>query len=369
MDRQVAESYLRRARQLAARARERTWPNPMVGAVVVRRGRVVGEGYHHRAGLAHAEIEALRRAGRLARGADLYVTLEPCHCLGCTGACTEAIIAAGIKRVFIGTLDPNPREQGRSVALLRRAGLEVEVGICEQRCRELNEVYNTFITQQRCFVLVKAAASLDGRIAARGGNSQWISSLAARTYAHRLRARAGAVMVGAGTVRADDPALDVRHVKGRNPAVAVIDRELSTSPRARLVGLDRAAPVWIYTSRRAPARRIARLEAAGARVVATPLRRGRLDLGWVLADLFGKGVYRLLVEGGGRLIGGLLQARLVDRLELVLAGRLLGSGGVPLAAWPGPLRVAAAPRIEPLRARRLGPDWLLSGPVAYQGRG
>ena len=369
MDRQVAAGYMRRALQLAARARERTWPNPMVGSLVVRRGRIVGEGYHHRAGLAHAEVEALRRAGRLARGADLYVTLEPCHRVGRTGACTDLIIESGLRRVFIGTRDPNPREQGRSIALLRRAGLEVEEGILEQRCRELNEVYNTFIVEQRCFVQVKAAASLDGRIAARGGNSQWISSTAARGYAHRLRSRAGAVMVGVGTVRTDDPSLDVRHVKGRNPAVVVVDRELETSPRARLVKLRRGAPVWIYASRRASPRRAARLEAAGARVVAAPLRRGRLDLGWVLADLFGKGVFRLLVEGGGRLIGGLLQARLVDRLELILAGRLLGSGGVPLAEWSGPARVAAAPRIEPLRARRLGPDWLLSGPLSYPGRG
>jgi len=361
----TAEGFMRRALRLARRASERTWPNPMVGAVVLGRGLVVGEGYHRRAGLAHAEVVALDRAAGSARGGDLFVTLEPCHRSGRTGPCTERILAAGIRRVFVGTLDPNPAERGRGIAVLRRAGIAVEVGILKRECRELNEVYNVFIQGRRPFVLVKVAASLDGRIAARSGDSRWISSETARTYAHRLRARSQAVLVGARTVRVDDPRLDVRHVRGRNPAVAVLDTRLALSPRARIFKLRRAAPVIVYTSPQAPAKAEARLCAAGAHVVRVATRRGRPSLRPVLADLLARGVFRLLVEGGAEVIGSLFAERLVDRLEVILAGCILGSSGVPLVAIAGPTRVAGAPRMDSPSWKKLGRDMCCSGKIDW----
>ncbi|RME24948.1 MAG: bifunctional diaminohydroxyphosphoribosylaminopyrimidine deaminase/5-amino-6-(5-phosphoribosylamino)uracil reductase RibD [Deltaproteobacteria bacterium] len=362
------ESFMRRALRLASRARERTWPNPMVGAVVVRDGRIVGEGYHHRAGGPHAEVLAIEAAGSAARGADLYVTLEPCHCHGKTGPCTNIVLEAGIRRVFVGTSDPNPRERGRSLRLLRLAGVEVIDGVLEQECRQLNRVYNVFIRHRRPYVLVKVASSLDGRIAARTGDSRWISSKAARTYAHRLRARCQAVMVGAGTVRADDPALDVRHVRGKNPAVAIIDSRLEIRPSARLFKLRRGAPVYVYTSKRTPAGKARLIEQLGAEVIRVPSRAGRIELGHVLSDLFQKGVYRLLVEGGSRIIGSLVEGRLADRFEIVYGGCFLGSDAIPMLGWNGVERVASAPKLENVVCRRLGRDVLVAGDAVYTGR-
>ncbi len=360
-----AEGFMRRALQLARRARERTWPNPMVGALVLKRGRVVGEGYHRRAGLAHAEVVALDRAAGSARGGDLFVTLEPCHRTGRTGPCTERILAAGIRRVFVGTQDPNPAERGRGIAVLRRAGIDVEVGILERECRELNEVYNVFIKGLRPFVILKAASSLDGRIATRSGDSRWISSEPARTYAHRLRSHAGAVLVGARTVKVDDPRLDVRHVPGRNPAVAVLDARLALSPRARIFKLKRYAPVIVYTSNKAPLRAEQHLIEAGASVVRVAERRGRLSLRRVLADLLARGVFRLLVEGGSEVMGSFFSNRLVDRLEVIVTGRILGSAGVPLLSMAGPTRVAKAPRIDSPSWKKLGPDMCCSGKLEW----
>jgi diaminohydroxyphosphoribosylaminopyrimidine deaminase/5-amino-6-(5-phosphoribosylamino)uracil reductase len=357
------------ALRAARRAHGRTWPNPMVGAVVAKGDRVLGIGYHHGPGMAHAEVEALAGLGAAARGADLYVTLEPCHCFGRTGPCSQAILAAGLRRVFVGTLDPNPRESGRGIAVLRRAGLEVVTGIRQEECRRLNEVYNLFIARRRPFVQLKAALSLDGRMAAWSGDARWISGLPSRRRAHRLRAGSDAVLVGVGTVLQDDPALDVRLVKGRNPAVVVLDSSLSIPPEAKLLRIRREAPVWIFTTRTAPKPKARRLEGRGARIVRVPGRNGRLDLRAVLADLFRRGVYRLLVEGGATVNGSFLLQRLVDRLELHLAPCLLGSDAVPFARWKGPARVAWAPRLADARWTRHGVEWACSGTPRWPKRG
>ncbi len=361
------ERFMALALKWARRARRRTWPNPMVGAVLVKGGRVVSAGYHRRAGLPHAEVEAIDKAGRRARGASLYVTLEPCHRTGRTGPCTERIRSAGIRKVFVGTLDPNPEESGRGLAVLRRSGIGVVAGVLEDSCRDLNEVYNLFIREQRPFVLVKAASSLDGRMAAAGGDSRWVSGEASRRHAHRLRAQSCAVLVGSGTVRRDDPRLDVRHVPGKNPAVVVLDSDLRISPRARLLGLKRDAPVWVYSRKNPPARRSAGLRSAGAQIIEVPARGGFLDLRAVCRNLYQKGVYQLLVEGGSAVIGSLLRLRLIDRMEVHLATRLLGSAGVPLGDWRGPRKVAAAPRLRQVRWRRRGEDMTCSGLVEWPG--
>jgi diaminohydroxyphosphoribosylaminopyrimidine deaminase/5-amino-6-(5-phosphoribosylamino)uracil reductase len=226
-------------------------------------------------------------------------------------------------------------------------------------------VYEVLITAGRPLVTLKAAVSLDGRLAARTGDARWISSEESRVRAHRLRARHEVVLIGAGTARADDPALDVRHVRGRNPAVAVLDTRLTLSPRAAMLGLQRGAPVIVYCGRRAPAARARRLRAAGAEVVRVAQHRGRLRLAPVLADLLQRGCWRVLVEGGGAVIGALLAERLADRMELAQAPLLLGAEAPPLALWAGPARVAEAPRLEAVRRRRSGPDSFLSGRLVW----
>jgi diaminohydroxyphosphoribosylaminopyrimidine deaminase/5-amino-6-(5-phosphoribosylamino)uracil reductase len=361
------ERFMALALKWARRARRCTWPNPMVGAVLVKGSRVLAAGYHNRAGRPHAEVEAIDRAGSRARGASLYVTLEPCHRTGRTGPCTDRIRSAGIRKVFVGTRDPNPRESGRGLAVLRRCGIPVIEGVLEDECRSLNEVYNLFIRKKRPFVLLKAASSLDGRMAAMGGDSRWISGEESRRHAHRLRARSNAVLVGAGTVLKDDPRLDVRHVSGRNPAVVVLDTDLRVAPRARLFSVKRGAPVFIYCGKNPAARRASALRSAGAEIVEMPARGGLLDLRAVCRDLYLKGVYQLLVEGGASVIGSLLRSRLADRLEVHLAPRLLGSGGVPLGDWRGPRMVAAAPRLREVHWRRRGEDMCCSGLVEWPG--
>ncbi len=361
------ERLMRRALGLARRARGRTWPNPMVGALVVRGGRVVGEGFHRRAGLPHAEIEALRHAGRAARGADLYCTLEPCHLHGRTGPCHQAIAAAGIRRVFVGAQDPNPRECGRGIRALRRLGIEVRCGILETECHRLNEVFEVLIRERRPWVVVKAATSLDGRLAPAGGRAQRLTGDACQRRVHRLRAAVDAVLVGAGTIHCDDPRLDVRRARGRNPAVVVLDGRLSCSPRARVFRLRRGAPVFVYATRRASVARQRALERAGAQVIRLPARAGRLPLSGVLSDLLSRGVYRLLVEGGADVLGQFLSSGMVDRLELHLAPLLLGSAAVPLARFTGPRNVKRALRLWRVEWRRLGEDGVCAGALRAKG--
>jgi diaminohydroxyphosphoribosylaminopyrimidine deaminase/5-amino-6-(5-phosphoribosylamino)uracil reductase len=349
--RKADERFMALALRQARRARRRTWPNPMVGAVLVKAGRVVAAGYHKQAGRPHA-------AGRRARGADLYVTLEPCHRTGRTGPCTDRIKAAGIRRVFVGTKDPNPKESGRGLSVLRRRGIKVVAGVLEDECRSLNEVYNVFITRRRPFILVKAAASLDGRMAACGGDSRWISGKESRRHAHRLRAQADAVLVGAGTVQKDNPSLNVRHVAGKNPAVVILDSDPGVSRRARVFRVRRGAPVWVYS-------RKTRRKIAGAEIIEVAGRGDLLNLRSVLRDLYRRGVYQLLVEGGSTVIGSLLRAKLVDRLDLHLAPCLLGAEGVPLGDWRGPRKVAAAPRLSDVRWQRRGDDMCCSGRIIW----
>ncbi len=362
---QQAELFMARALQLARRARGRTWPNPMVGAVVVRSGKIVGEGYHHKAGLAHAEIEALRDAGPKAKGADLYVTLEPCHRFGRTPPCTDAIRKSGIRRVFVGTMDPNPEESGKGLDVLRSNGHVVYEGVLESRCRELNEVYNVFIRHHRPFVTIKAAISLDGRLAPYSRDSRWISSKESRKRAHALRSRAQGVVVGVGTALQDDPSLDVRHVSGKNPAAIVLDSHLSMSVKSKLVHLDRGAPVVVFCSGKAPSRKAKLLRTMGVEVVRVRSKNNLLNLDEVLSKLLELGIHDLLVEGGSRLLGSFMEGRFVDRVELFQAPIFLGSGGLPFADWRGPAKVSGAPCLRDVKRVRLGPDENIRGRLVW----
>jgi diaminohydroxyphosphoribosylaminopyrimidine deaminase/5-amino-6-(5-phosphoribosylamino)uracil reductase len=344
-----------RALSLAARGLGRTHPNPAVGAVVVRRGRIVGEGFHRRAGAAHAEIVALRAAGRRAAGATLYVTLEPCTHFGRTPPCLERVVAAGVARVVIGIRDPNPRVRGRGVSGLQRAGVAVTVGTLAAECRELTAGYLSWIRRGRPLVVLKLAASLDGRIATVTRASRWITHAPARRRVHELRNRLDAVMVGAGTVRADDPRLTCRLRGGRDPIRIVVAGRLRLPVGARLLRPGSRAPTWIVTASDVSRRRAAALTSAGIEVIRLP-GHGRVRVASMLRELGRRGVTSVLVEGGATLAAELLRARLVDRVVLFLAPLLIGGDGVPLVGPLGAREPARALRLLDLRAERLGPD-------------
>ncbi len=339
-------SLMQRALRLAARAAGRTSPNPMVGAVLVRAGVVVGEGFHRRAGEPHAEVLALRQAGAASDGATLYVTLEPCSHHGRTPPCTDSIIAAGVTRVVAAMEDPDPRVAGSGFACLRAAGIEVLVGEGAAQARRLNRWYITCRTLGRPRVLYKWAASLDGAVAPVGRASGRISGEASARAVHRLRDRLDAVIVGVGTVLADDPRLTVRLVRGRNPLRVVADRQARTPVTARVL------PALICTGPAVPAARLEALVRAGAEVVCAPRPAD------ILAELHRRGHLGVLLEGGPRLAAAFWSAGLVDEVAAVIAPRLQG-GGVPALAGPG----AAALPLHDVRLRRIGDDLWVTGAI------
>lgn len=354
--------YMRRALGLASKGLGWTSPNPAVGAVVVSNGKIVGEGYHHRAGEPHAEVHALRQAGEQARGATLYVTLEPCNHYGRTPPCTEAILAAGIRRVVAATADANPVVRGRGLLQLARAGLEVQVGVGRQEARELNEAFAKYITTGRPWVSLKAAMSLDGKVATRAGDSRWITGPSARRLVHQLRHRHDAVLVGIGTVLADDPRLTVRLGEGRDPVRLVLDSSLRLPLQARLINQTSTAPTWVITTPRHDAERRRLLEAKGVEVIVVPGKGPRVDLATML-DLLGKrGITSILVEGGPTVNAAFLDAKLVDRMYVFLAAKIIGGCEAPgPVGGEGPERVAGAQRLTRVRVEQVGEDWLISG--------
>jgi diaminohydroxyphosphoribosylaminopyrimidine deaminase / 5-amino-6-(5-phosphoribosylamino)uracil reductase len=354
-----------RAIALARKALGRTSPNPAVGAVIVKRGRVVGEGWTRPVGGPHAEVVALKRAGARARGATLYVTLEPCSHHGRTPPCADAVIAAGIARVVVGVGDPNPRVGGRGLRALARAGISVTTGVLAAEAGAVSEWFRHWVVRRRPYVMLKLAASLDGRIATASGESRWISGPPARRWVHALRDRVDAVMVGSETVRADDPALTCRIRGGRDPLRVVVDGQLRTSPRARVVTQRSAAATVIATTRAAPATRRRALARAGAEVLVVPGVARTVALPALLRLLAERGVVSVLIEGGGGLAAAALRARVVDRLMVVTAPLLLGGDGRPMLGPLGIRRLAGAPRIVQPSTTRLGADVLLDGPVAY----
>jgi diaminohydroxyphosphoribosylaminopyrimidine deaminase/5-amino-6-(5-phosphoribosylamino)uracil reductase len=350
------EKFMRQALRLAARGRGRTAPNPMVGCVIVKAGRVLATGWHRRAGSDHAEVAALRRLGMRAPGATVYVTLEPCNHVGRTGRCTEALIAAGVGRVVAGMRDPNPIARG-GVRRLRAAGIDVTVGVLEAECRALNAAWIHFTATGRPRVTLKAAVTLDGRLAARGGDSRWVTGERARREAHRMRDRADAVLVGARTVALDDPQLTTRLPRGRDPLRVILDGRLSVPEGAR------ALPgALVVTTLEAEVRD--ELARRGAEILQLPGAGGRVEMHALLEALGRRGITSLLVEGGGEVHGQLLEAGLVDEVAIFIAPKLVGAGGVPLVAVPGPTSLAEAWRLEGISTRRLGDDILVTGRVA-----
>jgi diaminohydroxyphosphoribosylaminopyrimidine deaminase/5-amino-6-(5-phosphoribosylamino)uracil reductase len=358
--------WMRKAMRLARRAVGWTSPNPPVGAVIVKDGVLVAEGVHEGAGKPHAEVVALTKAGGRAKGATLYVTLEPCDHYGRTPPCTQAILAAGIRRVVVGTVDPNPLVNGRGIERLRQAGVEVTVGVLEAQAKELIAPFAKFITQRLPFVTLKLAMSADGKLATKTRQSRWLTGEAARRYAHRLRHEHDAVMVGVGTVLADDPQLTVRLVKGKvkQPIRIVADSHARTPPTAQVIHAAET-PCIIAVTENAPEERVEMLRRAGAEVWRLPAdEKGRVDLVALLRRLAERDIMSVLVEGGSELAGSFIAQRLVDRLALFIAPLLIGGrDAVPAVGGEGVEQLTEALRLTEGRWRKLGDDWLLTAAV------
>jgi diaminohydroxyphosphoribosylaminopyrimidine deaminase/5-amino-6-(5-phosphoribosylamino)uracil reductase len=317
------------ALRLAERGLGSVWPNPAVGCVLAQGGRIVGRGWTQPGGRPHAEVEALGRAGPAALGATAYVSLEPCAHYGHTPPCTMALLQAGIRRVVIATLDPDPRVDGRGIEQLRQAGVEVAVGLGRARADAINAGFILCKQAGRPLVTLKLATSLDGRIATRTSASQWITGEQARAHGHLLRRSHDAVMVGSGTALADDPALTCRlpGVDDHRRVRIVLDGRLRLDPASKLARSAREAPTWLFTAADAAPGKVAALRALGVEVMAVALQDGRLDLGLVLAALAARGITRVLVEGGAELATSLLRQRRVDRLAWFRAPMLIGGDG------------------------------------------
>jgi len=356
------------ALELAKKAEGFTSPNPLVGAVIVKDGgEIAGTGYHTRAGAPHAEIEALREAGEKARGAALYVNLEPCCHHGRTGPCTEAIIAAGIRKVVVAMTDPNPLVAGKGIARLRQAGTEVVTGVLAAEAARLNEVFIKYITAGLPFVVLKAAVSLDGKIATRLGESRWITGQEARLCGHRLRHRYDAILVGVNTVLLDNPSLTVRLPEGRgkDPVRVVVDSCARTPPGAKIINQPSAAPTLIAVTPEAPAERVAALVMAGAEIItAPPDEKGRVNLPLLMKELAGREITSVLVEGGAEVHASALEAGIVDKVVWFIAPLIIGGKEAP-----GPVGGRGAGRLNeafPLRdifVRRTGEDICVEGYV------
>jgi len=370
------ERFMRLALAEARRALGRVAPNPAVGALVVRGGQVVGTGATLPPPRAHAEQVALSRAGELARGATLYVTLEPCSHQGRTPPCADAIIAAGIQRVVIGTLDPNPVVDGRGAAKLRAAGIEVVVGCLEAEARSLIAGFASRVARGRPHCLVKYAMTLDGKIATRTGHSRWISGPESRELTHIMRDRSDAIMAGSGTVLGDNPRLTTRlpeHLAGsggpHDPRRVIIDSRLQIPLDAAVLTRNPDAPPIIYCTPDAPAEAERRLTQAGALVRRVAARYGHVDLAEALRDLGNLGCNQLFVEGGGGLIGALFDARLVDEVVCFIAPLFVGGGGPAPVRGRGVARMPEAHRLVDRRTRQSGDDILVHGRVEYQEAG
>ena len=345
--------HMRRALRLAARATGRTSPNPLVGAVVVQDGAVVGEGYHHRAGEPHAEVNALTAAGARARGATAYLTLEPHTFHGRTAPCTDALVAAGVARVVVAMRDPEPRVNGKGLRALREAGIAVTEGILASEAERQNEGYLSRVRSGRPFVTVKLATTLDGRVVVAG--RRYLTGRPALKEVHRLRDRNDAVLVGVGTVLADDPRLTVREVRGRDPLRVVVDTDARTPVSAQVVQAKDPQRTVIFVARDAPAARTKRLRAAGVLLATLPRADGGLDLGAALRWLGEQGVNTVLSEAGPHVAGALVGAGLADRLLLYMAPLAGGEGAIAL---PG---LADTRALRDLTVRRVGDDLAISG--------
>jgi diaminohydroxyphosphoribosylaminopyrimidine deaminase / 5-amino-6-(5-phosphoribosylamino)uracil reductase len=359
---------MRRALRLARAVAGRTSPNPAVGCVIVRGRGIVGAGATAAGGRPHAEALALRAAGARARKATAYVTFEPCAHRGKTPSCARALAAAGVSRVVVGCVDPYPPVRGRGILILRRAGIEVTAGVLERECRRINEGFIARVVRRRPMVILKLAMSLDGRIATASGDSRWISSPRARALVHRWRGECDAVMVGAGTILADNPRLTCRIAGGRDPARVIIDARLRTPPDSLVYRARSTAPAILVTTRANLSRARRRYASPGVEVIAAPARAGAIDLKRLMSGFARRGWNKVMIEGGAHLAGAALAAAVVDRLDLFVAPKLVGAGlGAVVGLAPRLMRDSIA--LSNLAVRRVGADLLIEAvPLARRRR-
>ncbi len=360
--------FMREALRLAKKGLGRTSPNPPVGAVIVRHGRIISAGYHHEAGQPHAEIEALNKLGGRAPGDTLYVTLEPCNHQGKTPPCTASILKSGVKEVVVGMKDPNPNISGGGCEFLKKKGIDVRLGILELECRKLNEAFIKFVSTERPFVIVKSAQTLDGWTATVSGYSKWITNDKSRQFVHRLRDQMDAVMVGVGTVIADDPQLTTRLKRGggKDPLRVVVDTHLRTPLKARVLNHHSTAETLLVVGPNIPGKDIKRFQKDGVSTVVCPTKADSIDLSALMDILGKKSVSSLLVEGGASIIGSLIRERLVDKFYIFKAARILGGDdGVPMAAGPGPKNMDQSLVLRDVETRRFADDILVVGYPDY----
>ena len=362
-------AYMQRALDLAARALGRTSPNPAVGAVIVRGNRIIGEGFHRKAGRPHAEIEVLKNLAGTAKGTTLYVNLEPCSHHGRTPPCADAVIQAGIKRVVIGMADPNPLVKGRGIRRLRRAGVEVKTGVLRQACEQLNEDFSLFIRTGRPMVTLKLAASLDGRIATVSGDSRWISGASSRRWVHELRNQVDAILVGSGTVGSDNPQLTCRIRGGRDPLRVILDSRLSTNPQARTYTQKSTASTLIATTSVGAKRQYLFEHCNPARVEIVPFsaQNGRVPIPLVLAELGKRGIKHVLIEGGGQVAAAALGEDVVDKVLFFYGPILLGGDGQAMIGTLGISQVAAGKKLHTVQVTQRGEDVVVSAYVHRPG--
>ena len=352
------------ALRLAEKARGRTSPNPLVGAVLVKDGRIVGTGFHQKAGFPHAEVEALGEAGAQARGAHLYLNLEPCSHTGRTPPCCDALIKAGIKKVTAAMEDPNPLVSGKGLEKLRRAGIEVETGLLEKEARRLNEIFIKFITTRRPFVILKSAASLDGKIALAGGHSQWITGEESRRRVHEIRDEVDAILVGVNTVLRDDPRLTAR-IEGRetkNPARVILDSSLRLPENARaLLDADKTK-IFVAALKKADKEKVRRLEDRGITVLFPGEKEGEIDLFALMGLLGEREITSVLVEGGSRVNASVLSSGIADKAIFFFAPKIIGGvDSLPMFGREGVKALDQAVRLKDMEISRTGEDIMVVG--------
>ncbi len=362
--RNTDESFMEMALRLAVKAKGRTSPNPLVGAVIVKDGQVVGRGYHKKAGTPHAEVNALADAGDAAHGSTIYVTLEPCNHQGRTPPCTQAIIQSGLRKVVVGMPDPNPQVAGGGSRFLASQGIEVISGILEDECRLINRPFQKMITTSRPWVIMKAGVSLDGRIAAENGNPGWITNEESRRYTHRLRDEVDGILIGIGTALADDPSLTTR-LSGsghRDPVRIILDAGLRLPINARMLRQDSQAETLVFCGTNVSPDKINDLRGAGAvPITVTATADGRLDLNDILQELGRRQMSSILVEGGSHVHASFLAQGLVDQVNLFYGPFFIGSEGIPVADALGLSAIEDAPRLKEITTRRFGSDVMIEG--------
>ena len=349
---------------LAIKGEGFTSPNPMVGAVVVKDGRVVGSGYHQMVGGPHAEVNAIDAAGKLAKGATLYVTLEPCNHTGRTPPCTRKILAAGIKRVVVSMMDPNEDVAGGGAGFLEQRGIRVTTGVCREQARKLIEAFVKFVRTRRPFVITKCAATLDGRIATRSGDSKWVTGEKSRQFVHRLRHAVDGILVGINTVRADNPSLTTRLPGGlgKDPVRIILDTHLSISPEAKLLRQDSAADTILVVGKPLMQDKQTALEKDGIRVIQSKLKNGLIDMDALMDRLGAMGLTSLLIEGGSRVLTSAFNAGIVDKVFFFYAPKILGGDdGIPICSGPGPELMSQSIAVNNINVRRFGDDVMVEG--------